>query len=115
MNLTHFRNNKAQMTEQVLRDLQHWFAAHCNGGREHHHGISIQTTDNPGWWIRIGLQDTELAGESFTTVAENVDPNGHPLGPNWLMCRLQNGQWHGAGDETRLAQLIAIFLDWANS
>ena len=60
------------MTKNTLRELQHWFA----GNREHHHGISIESTDNPGWWVKIALQDTELAEQSYTTVAENVDPNG---------------------------------------
>jgi Immunity protein 53 len=101
------------MTRNTLLELQHWFTAHCDGNREHHHGISIETTDNPGWWVKIALQDTELAEQSFTTVAENVDPNGFPLGPHWLMCRLQDGRWHGAGDETRLEQILSIFLAWA--
>lgn len=101
------------MAENRLRELQHWFAAHCDGAREHHHGISIETTDNPGWWVRIDLQHTELADECFTTIAHNVDPNGFQLGPHWMMCRLRDGQWHGAGDETRLEEILSIFLAWA--
>lgn len=41
------------------------------------------------------------------------DPNGFQLGPHWLMCRLRDGQWHGAGDETRLEEILSIFLAWA--
>ena len=101
------------MLANHLRELQHWFATHCDGAREHRYGISIQTTDNPGWWVKIDLHDSELAEESFTTIARNVDPNGFPLGPYWLICRLHDGQWHGAGDETRLEEILSIFLTWA--
>jgi hypothetical protein len=101
------------MAENRLQELQRWFATHCDGTREHHHGISIQSTDNPGWWVKIALTDTELADRCFTTVADNVDPNGFPLGPRWMMCRLQNGHWHGAGDERRLEEILSIFLTWA--
>ena len=113
MNPASSAGNKSQMAEHPLQELQRWFATHCNGDWEHRRGISIETTDNPGWWVKIDLHDTELADKSFTTVAENVDPNGVQLGPRWLMCRLQNGHWHGAGDELRLEQILSIFLCWA--
>jgi hypothetical protein len=35
--------------------------------------------------------------------------------PRWLHCCLKDGQWHGAGDKSRLEQIIATFLAWAAS
>lgn len=99
----------------LLLRLSRWFATHCNGEWEHHHGISIQTTDNPGWWVRIALDGTELAGCDFAAVSDNVDARGFPSGQRWLHCSLKDGQWHGAGDETRLQEIIARFLAWAES
>lgn len=32
----------------TLGRLQRWFAAHCDGSREHRYGIRIETCDNPG-------------------------------------------------------------------
>jgi Immunity protein 53 len=101
------------MTEDLLPRLSRWFASHCDGEREHHYGILIQTTDNPGWWVKIALDGTELSGRSFATVSENIDTKGFPDGERWLHCCIENGQWHGAGDETRLAEIIATFLAWA--
>jgi hypothetical protein len=47
-------------------------------------------------------------------VSENIDAKG-PDGKRWLDCRLKDGQWQGAGDETRLAEIIAIFLTWVET
>jgi hypothetical protein len=35
------------------------------------------------------------------------------VGAGWLHGCLKEGKWHGAGDETRLEQIITIFLAWA--
>jgi hypothetical protein len=31
--------------------IDRWFATSCDGLWEHHHGLTIQTTDNPGWLL----------------------------------------------------------------
>ena len=96
-----------------LADLARWYAAQCDGAWEHHHAVSLTSLDNPGWWLKVDLTGTALAGRAFAAVADNVDPEGHPQGPRWLHCRLQGDTWHGAGDETRLAEIVRRFLDWA--
>jgi len=103
------------MTNNLLSKLSRWFAAHCDGEWEHDRGISITTTDNPGWWVRIELGRTELVGRDFAILSENIDASGFPQAPRWLHCSLRDGQWHGAGDETRLEQIIATFLAWAET
>ena len=74
----------------------------------------VQTTDNPGWWVKIDLAGTELAGRAFPTIQEGVDAGAFPVQPRWLCCRLQDTTWHGAGDESRIAEIIGHFLAWAN-
>jgi Immunity protein 53 len=101
------------MSQGLLARLKFWFAAHCDGEWEHSHGISITTTDNPGWWVKVTLGQTGLAGRDFVPVSENIDANGHPGASRWLHCSIKDGEWHGAGDDTRLDEIIAIFLDWA--
>lgn len=39
----------------MLSDLQDWFARQCDGDWEHQAGISIETTDNPGWFVQVDL------------------------------------------------------------
>jgi len=101
------------MPADALSRLSHWFAAHCDGEREHQHGLSIVSTDNPGWWVMIDLHGTELAPKAFAPVSDGVGPHGHPTAERWLDCRIKDNAWHGAGDATRLKQIVEIFLDWA--
>jgi len=94
-------------TADDLTRLARWFARQCDGDWEHQGGVSIKSTDNPGWWIKIDLKRTELDGRPFSEVAEAIDDNGFPAAPRWLRCYLQDGLWHGAGDETRLSEIIS--------
>ncbi len=45
--------------------LLKWYCKHCNGDWEHGTGIHIDTLDNPGWSIKINLEDTELEDKIF--------------------------------------------------
>ncbi len=99
----------------TLARLQIWYSRQCNGEWEHSSGISIQSCDNPGWWVKINLAGTPLENQVFTEIAEGVDAQRFALGAHWLSCRIENDIWHGAGDETQLAHILEIFLDWANA
>lgn len=99
----------------LLTEISNWYARHCNGEWEHHHGISIQSTDNPGWWVKIDLTGTPLATREFAVFTEGIDVGGHPIAARWLSCSVSDGLWNGAGDETRLEELLTRFLAWANA
>lgn len=101
---------------EVLQDLQDWYAAHCDGEWEHQHGISLETTDNPGWWVKIELAGTKLRNKPFPPLAERVNPSGYPLNRRWIRCYIdEEGVWNGAGDETKLSLILTTFLNWARS
>jgi hypothetical protein len=102
------------VTENLLSRLSGWYASHCNGEWEHQKGISIRTTDNPGWWVKIDIAKTNLAGRPFATISQGTDAEGFPEAANWLCCQLQDSQWHGAGDATRLNDILGRFLAWAD-
>lgn len=99
----------------TLARLQTWYSLQCNGDWEHASGVSIQSCDNPGWWVRINLVGTALASQAFREIAEGVDDQRFALGSRWLSCHVENGTWHGAGDETRLEHILEIFLAWAEA
>jgi hypothetical protein len=99
----------------TLARLQAWYSAQCNGEWEHASGVSVESTDNPGWWVKIHVLGTSLSGRQFTELAENVDANRFALGPHWLSCRLEGDTWHGAGDETQLERVLVEFLSWAEA
>jgi hypothetical protein len=102
-------------SEDLLRALQSWYARQCDGEWEHRSGVKIETCDNPGWWVRVDLVGTELQARPFQRLAENVDEAGFPQGERWLHCSIQDGVWHGAGDETKLPILLQTFLTWAEA
>ena len=60
------------MPADALTRLSRWYAAHCDGEREHHHGITLTSLDNPGWWMKVDLSGTELATRDFPRVSEGV-------------------------------------------
>lgn len=97
----------------TLTRLQAWYSAQCNGEWEHSSGITIQSCDNPGWRVKINLMGTSLQLHEFTEIAEGVDAQRFALEPQWLSCHIENGIWHGAGDETKLGHILEMFLAWA--
>jgi hypothetical protein len=93
--------------------LQQWYAKQCNGDWEHFQGITIESCDNPGWWVKINLTGTALENTSFVPIADAVDAAGFQTGDRWLCCRIVDGSWNGSGDETKLEHILEVFLEWA--
>jgi hypothetical protein len=96
-----------------LSRLQEWYRRQCDGEWEHHQGITIESCDNPGWWVKIDLKGTTLATLPFQLLMENVDADGFQKGERWLYCKVAEGVWSGAGDETTLERILEVFLSWA--
>jgi hypothetical protein len=99
----------------TLARLQTWYSRQCNGEWENSHGITIQTCDNPGWWVKINLAGTPLRKQPFAGVTEGVDAQRYPVSSSWLSCYMEDGTWHGAGNEARLEQILEVFLTWAET
>ena len=49
----------------VLKEIQEWFQNQCDGGWEHARRITLDSCDNPGWWLKIDLQGTNLENKQF--------------------------------------------------
>jgi hypothetical protein len=100
------------MKNSVLAGLAEWYQQRCNGLWEHDHGVSIQSTDNPGWWMRIDVRGTDLERKTFVEVKrgnfEGLDPQ-----PPWIHCGVENAVFSGAGDPMTLNEIIETFLNWA--
>ena len=79
----------------------------CNGDWEHTYGITIETTDNPGWMLTIEVRDTPLLDKPFSTLAEKRSET------DWIHCTVKDGIFRASGDSSKLATLIRTFLDWA--
>ena len=96
----------------LVEQLQDWFQSQCDGVWEHDHGIVIESTDNPGWWVKIDLKGS-LQTKSFEPVGrgdlESTDPQ-----PPWMRCYVEGGVFNGAGDPSTLGEIVTTFLAWAS-
>jgi hypothetical protein len=98
----------------LLTELQDWLSARCDGEWEHAHGVTIRSTDNPGWWVQIDLVGTPLLGKPFPPIRRGgaLDHPDDPP-PPWLACSVEDGMFNGAGDPGALAEIVRLFLRWA--
>lgn len=94
-----------------LQWLQEWLLENCNmDSSDHDYDISIETLDNPGWHIRIQVQDTKLENEKFEKIAiQREDEN------NWLHCKVEDKTFESACGPRNLDEVISIFKEWATS
>jgi hypothetical protein len=90
----------------ILGWIEKWYKSNCDSGRAHNYGIKVESIDNPGWYIKIDLADTPLKGKEFQKV--DVD-NGED---DWIMCRVVNDIFDGAGDPFKLEEILKVFKEW---
>ena len=87
--------------------LQQWYRSHCNGDWEHGAGIHIGTIDNPGWSIKVNLQDTELENKQFDKIHIERSEN------DWIFCVVKEGNFEGACGPMNLPEVLMLFRKWA--
>jgi hypothetical protein len=93
--------------------LAHWYALQCNGDWEHSYGISIETTDNPGWRVLIDLRGTGLENKRFDALNFNgASPDGDPS-QRWHVCKVEAMRFEGFGGAADLQVIIGVFRRWA--
>jgi len=93
------------MTSTLTR-IQNWYKTNCNSDWEHSYGISICTLDNPGWTIKINLQETSLENLNFDRTFQN-NGNTH----DWFFIKSENGVLNISCGPDNLEQVLKIFLD----
>jgi Immunity protein 53 len=93
----------------ALDELGDWYRAQCDGDWEHTYGIHIETLDNPGWWVKVDLRDTILEGQPFSEIRFGDSAKAI----SWIACKVEGLQFSGAGDPSRLQEIIVHFIRWA--
>lgn len=91
-----------------LQWLSCWYQVFCDREREHLYGIDIETIDNPGWSIKIALNDTTLSHKCFAPIEREWE-TGH-----WLTCYVHNDCFIGFCGLQDLNELLSIFRKWAD-
>lgn len=94
----------------LLGRLQAWYASMCNGDWEHTYGIFISNIDNPGWSLKVELKDTYLYNAAFEEIKIQRSDEG-----DWILCKIEEGDFQGYGGPGNLSELIGIFLEWAEN
>jgi hypothetical protein len=97
------------MTNDDLLWLLEWYYKQCNGDWEHANGIKIGTLDNPGWYLKISLDETEIENRSFHPVDINRSEN------DWIYCVVEDGIFNGYGGPFNLPEIISIFRQWTKN
>jgi hypothetical protein len=87
--------------------LQGWYATQCNGDWEHEYGVSIETLDNPGWFLKIDLRGTSMGGLTFPR--NEVHRGEH----DWFIAGLVDDRFEVACGPLNLGEAIHQFRLWA--
>jgi hypothetical protein len=99
-----------QNNVDLLAKLQHWYKDMCNDDWEHTYGVFISNIDNPGWSLKVELKDTYLFEVGFKKLhIQREDEN------DWITCNVKDGDFQGYGGTENLAELINVFLIWAEN
>ena len=81
-----------------------WLSGHCKGNF---------VTDGHRWPVLLTFGLPDYAGTDDPSLFR-IDQKGFPAGPRWIDCRVSDGKWSGAGDETKLERILETFLSWAD-
>ena len=101
--------NKDNIKNDNLIWLQKWYQSQCNGDWEHAYGITIETVDNPGWYVTVDLEDTCLENAIFEEVKEDKDDL------NWFFCLKRGNKFKASCSPCNLNKIFQIFRQWAES
>ena len=93
----------------VMNWLEEWYKSKCDGEWEHSCGVKINTLDNPGWFVKIDLVDTDLENKRFETVEIDNSDN------DWMVCRVNSNIFEGFGNTSKLQGILEVFKDWVIS
>jgi hypothetical protein len=89
----------------LLHRLQRWYTINCNGDWEHSYGVSITNIDNPGWVVKIDLNNTCVKNAGFDY------PVTEKTTTNWISYSIKDGVFEGSGGPENLSEILAYFLD----
>jgi hypothetical protein len=89
-----------------MKELENWYLSNCDGEWEHQYGITIESLDNPGWRVLIDLTGTKLERINFEKI------NNTESESEWIVCKVENNKFIGAGGPQKLNRIINIFIDW---
>lgn len=89
----------------MLKWLEKWYLSNCNGDWEHCFGLIINYTSNQEWYVSIDLDETDA--EDLVLEKHEI----HNSEDDWMIYQIKNRCFQGAGDSTKIRQILSIFKD----
>ena len=89
----------------ILKWIQDWYLSKCNGDWEHSYGVKIDTVDNPGWYITIDLNETELESFEYDSGLVETDTS------DWHFYHFKDSKYEASGDPNKLDFLLTKFKE----
>jgi hypothetical protein len=88
----------------VIKGVEEWFMAQCDGDWEHSYGFSIESTDNPGWYVEVDLTATSWADRFFPFTRDERSDS------DWIQFEIREGKFIGSGSVSNLGEILRNFL-----
>ena len=92
-----------------LSALEKWFAGQCDGEWEHGYGVRIESLDNPGWRVHVGLHGTKKQNTALTRITLTRSQD------DWLSYWVENEIFEAACGPGNLSEAIDAFASWFDS
>ena len=89
--------------------LLNWYRSQCDGDWEHYRRIHISTSNDPGWKVSIGLEETGLEEIPFKKFESQRTKN------DWICCDKSLYEFIGSCGPQNLLELLCVFQEWAMS
>ncbi len=94
------------MNNDILTWLQQWYLSNCDGEWERDWVSTIETLANPGWSVFLSIRETRMEGVEFHPV--DIERSEH----DWIYCKVEEGEFSGAGGPLNLTELLETFQTW---
>ena len=72
------------------------------------YGVTIETLDNPGWFVSIDLIHTPLSDRQMSPLRDENSED------DWLVCEVENKQFRGQGDPAKLSAILQVFQEFVS-
>lgn len=87
--------------------LEDWYATQCNGDWEHQYGMKIDTLDDPGWTVKIDLNETRYHEIQNQKLVDDRTPE-----LDWIICEIKDGKFIGHSGPKQLGRILQEFRKW---
>lgn len=86
----------------MIEWLEEMYLSNCDGDWEHDYGIEITTLDNPGWNVKIQLNENFVMLSDRSWVLEDIAPS------TWYGYKIEKNTIEASGDPQSLKTIFEI-------